>query len=70
MYTAQDEEIARAWDYLLESGINEQTLTFITRINGYSMETLESLLFVATGYHSFDQLDDWDNDDEDSEAVA
>lgn len=44
------------WDALLEMGVYEQTLTYITYINGYSKETLEDVLYVHSGYRSFGQL--------------
>lgn len=45
----------RAWDYLIESGIaTEQTLQVATSLDGYSLETLESVLFILTGDRSFD----------------
>lgn len=55
MYTTEE-----AWDALTEEGISEETLQIITSINGYSIDTLEDVLFAAVGYESFDQLDDED----------
>ena len=52
------------WDYLLESGIaSEETLQVVSNINGYSVETMESILYAVTGYRSFDQLRDAEDDD-------
>lgn len=45
------------WTKLLEMGLQEQTLQVVTDINGYSEETLNDVLYVFTGYRSFDQLD-------------
>lgn len=50
--------IENAWDTLVEMGVSEETLQIITSINGYSLETLESVLYAYADYHSFDQLDD------------
>ncbi len=47
-----------AWDILVDCGVSEQTLQIVTSINGYSMETLRDVLFAATGYRDFDQLND------------
>lgn len=47
---------AQMWDTLLELGVSEQTLQIVTDINGYSEQTLEDVLYAATGYRSFDQL--------------
>ena len=56
----------QAWDYLTEYGIaTEEELQLITCINGYRFEVMEQVLDVRTGYRSFDQL--MDLDDEDSE---
>lgn len=49
---------ATAWDTLLEIGVSEQTLRVVTLINGYTVETLEDVLYAYAGYRSFDQLDD------------
>lgn len=48
--------IERAWDTLIEMGVSEQTLQIVTCINGYSLETLETVLYAHAGYNSFDQL--------------
>jgi hypothetical protein len=45
------------WDELMEMGVSEETLRIVTNINGYSLETLEDVLYATTGYRSFDQLD-------------
>lgn len=45
--------IENAWDALMELGVSEQTLQIITDINGYSLETLEDVLFAHAGERSF-----------------
>lgn len=47
-----------AWDTLINLGVSEETLRIITAINGYSMNTLEDVLYVVTGYRTFEQLDE------------
>ena len=48
--------VKEAWDYLIESGLaSEETLQVVTNINGYSLDTLESVLYALEGYHSFSQ---------------
>ena len=48
--------VEEAWDYLIESGLaSEETLQVVTNINGYSLDTLESVLYALEGYHSFSQ---------------
>lgn len=46
------------WDKLEALGVSEETLQVVTDINGYSEETFEDILYVVTGYRSFDQLAD------------
>lgn len=54
-----------AWDYLLENGmVSEETLKVVTTINGYSLETLEDVLYAVSGYRSFEQLTGEDEDDD------
>ena len=60
--------VEEAWDYLIESGLaSEETLRVVTSINGYSLDTLESVLYALEGYHSFSQYLDEDDEDEDDE---
>lgn len=52
-------EIAEYWDALIEYGIaTEDELVLITSINGYHTETLDDVLFVRTGYRSWNQFAD------------
>ena len=45
------------WDYLINNDIcAEETLLVATKLNGYTVETLESVLHVLTGYESLDQI--------------
>lgn len=46
------------WDALIVEGVTEQTLQIVAAINGYSTETMEDVLYAATGYRNFDQLED------------
>ena len=59
--------VEEAWDYLIENGLaSEETLRVVTNINGYSLDTLESVLYALEGYHSFSQyLDESEEEDED-----
>lgn len=59
--------IQEAWDYLIENGLaSEETLQVVTSINGYSLDTLESVLYATAGYHKFNQMDE-DEEDEDED---
>lgn len=44
------------WDELLSLDVCEQTLSYITKINGYSKETLQDVLYVHVGFRCFDDL--------------
>ena len=45
------------WDYLIDTSIaTKEELVLITNINGYSVETLEQVIYARTGYNSFEQL--------------
>lgn len=47
------------WSYLEEVvGVSEQTLQVVTDINGYSEQTMLDILYVVTGYRSFDQFEE------------
>lgn len=52
-------KLDKLWDILTEQvGVSEETLQVVTSINGYNKDTLESILFVKTGYRSFSQLEE------------
>ena len=54
-----DHTIEAAWDYLIESQIaTESELALVSSINGYKLETMESVLYARSGYRSFDQLEE------------
>lgn len=50
--------IENIWDYLIENEIaTEETLKIITAINGYSIETLNDVIYATTGYRDLEQLE-------------
>jgi hypothetical protein len=53
-----DTATANAWDTLIDLGVSEDTLRVVTSINGYSVDTLEDVLYATTGYRSFEQLEE------------
>ena len=56
-YTKDQIEISEAWEYLTECGIaTEEELQLITSINGYNIESIESVIYCRTGYRSIEQL--------------
>ena len=51
-------ELEEYWQYLIDSGIaTEQELQLVTYIIGYSVETLDKVLYARTGYRSIEQLE-------------
>ena len=47
----------RIWDYLIENEIvSEEELKLVTDVAGYSVETLEAVIYARTGYHDLEQL--------------
>ena len=49
------------WDYLVECGIaTGEELRLVTCINGYSEDTMESVIYARTGYRSLEQLKECD----------
>ena len=53
--------LEEAWDKLIDLGVSEDTLITVTNINGYSLESLEDILYSEFGYHNFDQFEDEEN---------
>lgn len=55
--------VEQAWDYLIETELaSEQTLQVVTSINGYSLDTLQDVLYAVAGYRNFNQMDDEDEE--------
>ena len=49
-------EINKLWDMLILHNLaTEETLKIITSINGYTLKTLNDVLYAVTGYRSMDQ---------------
>ena len=53
------EDINKIWDYIILNEIaTEEELKLITCINGYNEETLNSVIYARTAYHSMEQLEE------------
>jgi len=53
----EQKKIDELEEYLIESGTaTQREIHLIYDINGYSLKSLEDILFVRTGYHSLDQI--------------
>ena len=51
-----NKQITELWDMLLNDGLaTEQTLQVITSINGYTLETLNDVLYAVTGCRCIEQ---------------
>lgn len=61
-------ELNKYYNYLIDNGIaSEETMQIITSINGYSKETLDSVLYCTTGYRNIDQYLGLDEDEEEED---
>ena len=46
------------WDKIIEKGIaTEETLRVVTSINGYTVETLNDVIYAQTGYSDLESLE-------------
>lgn len=44
------------YNFIIENGFaSEKTLQVVTCINGYSVQTLNDVIYATTGYHSMEQ---------------
>ena len=54
---SKEPTINEAWNYFLNNNIaTSDELILITKINGYKLKTLEDVLYVRTGFTSFEQI--------------
>lgn len=50
-------EIEEMWDYIIDTGIaTKDELVLVTCINGYTIETLNDVLYAKTGYRDMEQI--------------
>jgi hypothetical protein len=56
------------YEYIINNGIaSEEALDLITNINGYSVETLNDVIYAVTGYRSMEQMEGEDEEEEEEE---
>ena len=56
-FQTREESRDELWDYLVENEVaSKETLQVVTNINGFNLESLESVLFATTGYRDLDQI--------------
>jgi hypothetical protein len=54
--------------YIIDNGIaSEEALDLITNINGYSVDTLNDVIYALTGYRSMEQLEGEEEEDNNEE---
>lgn len=47
----------RIWNYLIDNEIaTEEELQLVTDVSGYSVRTLEDVIYAKTGYNDLEQL--------------
>lgn len=52
-----DKELLKLENYLIDNMIaTPEEIDLVTMINGYSLESLEDILYARTGYRSLDQI--------------
>ena len=52
-----DQQIEKLWDLIVNYELaTEQSLQLVTRLNGYTLETMEDVLYALTGYRSYEQF--------------
>lgn len=57
-------EVDERWNEMLDDGIaTEDELQLVTDINGYSIETLDAIVYSRTGYHTWEQYKGLDDED-------
>lgn len=55
------DEVTELYEKILELGIvGEETLKIITDINGYNVETLNDVIYAATGYRNIEQYEEYE----------
>jgi hypothetical protein len=61
-------KIETLWDNLVDYSIaTGEELQLVTKINGYSENSLNDVLYVRTGYRSWEQYQGENEEDEDEE---
>ena len=53
------QELNEIFDFITERGIaTSDEVTLVTKINGWSAESLNSIIYTRTGYHDAEQYQD------------
>ena len=55
--TYMNQQIEKLWDLIVNYELaTDSTLRLVTRLNGYTLETMEDVLYALTGYRSYEQF--------------
>lgn len=59
-----NKEVWEVWEDLIDMGIaTSAELQLVTSINGYSLDTLNDIIYARTGYHDMEQLEmEWEQE--------
>ena len=60
-FEIREQKMFELWDFMVDSEIaTENEIGVACHFGGRSLDTLESLLFYKTGYHSLEQMSEED----------
>jgi len=52
-----NQQLEKLWDLIVNDELaTKQSLQLVTRLNGYTLETMEDVLYALTGYRSYEQF--------------
>ena len=58
-YKIMDKKVDEVWNLLIEYGVaTQEELELITCINGYTIDTLNDVIYARTGYQNIEQIQD------------
>jgi hypothetical protein len=60
-----EDKLNEIWDYIELNGIaTNEELRLVTCINGYNEKSLNDIIYARTGYHSVEQIEECEGEDE------
>lgn len=61
----EEREMMELWDYMVDCGIaTDEEIGLATALCGRNLYTLESVLYIKTGYRSLEQIREEEDEDE------
>lgn len=59
------DKMIKLWDYMVEMGIaTDEEIGLATALMGRTEQTLESVLYIRTGYRSLEQIEEEEEEEE------